>query len=139
MSDKLSNEEFDGLKNLSSHTHESSMTDISRLFEKLDERLNKTIKANEAQVEQLISNLEQTIKANETQVFKKLDKRLNNTTPQNKPVRKPPGQIPPDRGSVSGSSNQIKFTQRDVNTMREYGLDPNDPAQRKEWLNNKRG
>ena len=71
--------------------------------------------------------------------YSELDKRLDNTNPQNKPVRKPPGQIPPDRGSVSGSSTQVKFTQRDVNTMREYGLDPNDPAQRKEWLNNKRG
>lgn len=70
--------------------------------------------------------------------YSELDKRLGNTT-NNKPGAKPPGPGAPDRGSVSGSSKQVKFTQRDTNTMREYGLDPNDPAQRKEWLNNKKG
>ena len=75
---------------------------------------------------------------NDPDTYSELDKRLGNTT-QNKPGRKPPGQSAPDRGNVSGSSKQVKFTQKDTNTMREYGLNPNDPAQRKEWLNNKRG
>jgi len=69
--------------------------------------------------------------------YGELDKRLGNTT-KKKSNERPPSGNAPNRGSVVGSnSGQTKMTNRDVSMMRDFGLDPNDAGQRKEWLKNK--
>jgi hypothetical protein len=43
-----------------------------------------------------------------------------------------------DRGNLSGKSSNLTITAQDKEKMRGWGLDPDDPATRKEWLDNKR-
>lgn len=78
--------------------------------------------------------------ANDPDTYSELDKRLGNES-ESKPKRStPPSQGAPDRGATAGNKGgKPKFTQSDVRTMRDYGLDPNDASQRSEWLRNKRG
>ena len=72
---------------------------------------------------------------NDAELYSELDERLGNKPPQRE---KPPLQAVPDRGTVTGSSKQVKFTQRDTQLMRDYGLDPNNTDHRTAWLENKR-
>ena len=73
---------------------------------------------------------------NNADLYSELDERLGNKPPLQR--EKPPLQAVPDRGTVTGSSKQVKFTQRDTQIMRDYGLDPNNTDHRKAWLENKK-
>ncbi len=62
--------------------------------------------------------------------FVELDRRLKRETPP------PVGGV--NRGEVVEPDKKTGFTQADRKKMIDWGLDPNDPAQRKEWLKNRR-
>ena len=72
----------------------------------------------------------------DSETYSELDERLGNKPPPQR--EKPPLQAVPDRGNVTGSSKQVKFTQRDTQLMRDYGLDPNNTDHRSAWLENKK-
>lgn len=76
---------------------------------------------------------------NDAETYSELDSRLGVTAKPEESNPRPPAQSAPDRGQSRGDSknSQVKFTQNDVRTMREFGLDPNNASQRAEWLNNK--
>jgi hypothetical protein len=58
-----------------------------------------------------------------------LDKRLKRQVP--------PTSGGPDRGQVTVAKTGVKFTSEDRIKMRDWGLDPENPAHRAEWLRNK--
>jgi len=64
--------------------------------------------------------------------YRELDKRIHAV----RQAAPPPAA--PDRGGITGNSRQVKFTQEDAATMRNWGLDPNDMKARKVWIANKR-
>lgn len=92
------------------------------------------VKAQQAQVanQAYLSLVDEGYDPNDPSTYKELDKRLN-------PKREtPPPTNGVDRGNATGSGKQVRFTQADVNKLREWGLDPNDVNVRKEYLRNKR-
>jgi len=71
----------------------------------------------------------------DSETYAELDKRLNVKRTQAAP---PPAGV--NRGSATTSSgNAGKFTADDARFMRDWGLDPNDPQARAEFLKQKRG
>ena len=57
---------------------------------------------------------------------------------EKKPLRQQaPGGIGPDRGNAVGSNSSNQFTQQDADIMRRWGLNPDDPKIRSEYLRNK--
>jgi len=62
--------------------------------------------------------------------YVQLDKKLKRETP-------PPAGAP-DRGQVVGSNSKTAFTAEDKKRMAAWGLDPNDPRQRQEWIKNRK-
>lgn len=65
-------------------------------------------------------------------LYAELDRRIKPTARQQAPTG-----LTPNRGSYSEAKNSSQFSQRDQKLMREFGLNPNDPEQRKEWIRNK--
>ncbi len=65
-------------------------------------------------------------------LYAELDRRIKPTARQQAPTG-----LTPNRGSYSESKSSSQFSQRDQKLMREFGLDPNNPEQRKEWIRNK--
>jgi hypothetical protein len=66
----------------------------------------------------------------EPELYEEIDKRMKRETP-------PPGNGP-DRGQITGSDKSA-FTAQDKRDMENWGLDPNDPKARKEWIKQKAG
>lgn len=64
----------------------------------------------------------------EAELYEEIDKRLQRQAP-------PPGNGP-DRGQITGSDSKA-FTAQDKRDMENWGLDPNDPVARKEWIRQK--
>jgi len=62
--------------------------------------------------------------------YVQLDRKLKRETP-------PPAGAP-DRGQVVGSNSKTAFTAEDKKRMAAWGLDPNDPRQRQEWIKNRK-
>jgi hypothetical protein len=62
--------------------------------------------------------------------FVQLDKRLKREVP--------PSPGAPDRGQVIGSDSKTGFTAEDKRRMAAWGLDPDDPKHRKEWIKNRK-
>lgn len=61
--------------------------------------------------------------------FNELDKRLRR--------QPPPSSGGPDRGQVVNANKGVNFTSEDRQKMRDWNLDPDNPAHRAEWLKNK--
>jgi hypothetical protein len=66
----------------------------------------------------------------EPELYEEIDKRMKREMP-------PPGNGP-DRGQITGSDKGA-FTAQDKRDMENWGLDPNDPKARKEWIKQKAG
>lgn len=76
---------------------------------------------------------------NDEETYKELDNRLGNSSQKPSRSARPPSPSAPDRGGAVGSTQKTGITQRDIVRMRDFGLDPNDTAQRDLWIKNKRG
>jgi len=86
-------------------------------------RLEKTNKIYQAL-------LEDGYEADDPDTFIQLDKRLKRETP--------PAVSGVDRGEVVGTTAQTGFSAQDKTLMREFGLDPDNPVHRKEWIKNRK-
>lgn len=72
--------------------------------------------------------------ASDPDLYAELDTRLARV---DKPRQAPPPSGVPDRGQSVGNSSKA-FTASDKQLMRDFGLDPDNEAHRKEWIRNKR-
>jgi len=68
--------------------------------------------------------------ADDPDTFVQLDKKLKRETP-------PPAGAP-DRGQVIGTNSKTGFTTDDRKKMSDWGLDPDNPLHRKEWIKNRK-
>lgn len=82
--------------------------------------------------------LQEGYDANDEETYTELDKRLNGGKPRPQAKRNPPPSSGVDRGANAGGSVKGSFSDRDIQLMREFNLDPNNEIHRAEWLKNKR-
>lgn len=85
----------------------------------------------------------------DTDIYDELDKRLSggtsddnvdndNVAIDDERDERPPPPAAPNRGNSNKNRKKNTFTNSDKQKMRDWNLDPNDPAQRKAWLAEKR-
>ena len=67
--------------------------------------------------------------ADDPDTYEELDRKLKRIVP--------PPTGAPDRGQITGGSKDTAFTAKDKQMMRDWGLDPENPKHRSEWIKNK--
>ena len=95
--------------------------------------LDKSAKADK----EYLSLVSEGYDPNDEEIYVELNSRLKPVKAREQPI---PGNAP-NRGEVdanTGPRSKKRFTSSDARLMREFKLNPDDPAQRESWLDNKK-